>query len=511
MKSLKRKDLGQLKLSIILCLSLGASGHLAASIDYSTRWGLITTFAPKLYLHESDSFRPGNVISYLKECNLYRGEGELVCPNPSPIQLSQNYCQMGHSHYYLQAKSLTEPGEAIFGVPIEGGEYKGGDLYGGKCVAPCYVNFMEKMIPDNEGDMSLVGFVIQYIFFYPFNGPTIPGVQGQYGKPGFSEKGLNRLLSSCCGALDKDTDFELSEIGSHYGDFEHIDVHFKVGNGSLPELTRVYFAAHRSKRDGQFVEVDQLEMDGSHPIVYVSKHGHASHPHPIYFNEDADTTSNKGPTWDCWNHCVDLGKHHYDLLNHYTNYPQSARANTIQRLNITHSDGLKSESQNYFEPFQNSELEEDHSWLFFRGRFGKDGPRSPFRQSWWRYKTDQRTEVANLNIPYQHFNDEKSDLFSLRGKIPTRCLNLLWRLQGTYKKNLSQDDIAKIIFNINQKRFILKDREDLYGPLQGSGTITQIKALDKLYIPPIQAQMGKTNLKQKEHALLTLIVEALEE
>ncbi|CAF1779833.1 unnamed protein product [Brassica napus] len=68
----------------------------------------------------------------------------------------------------------------------------------------------------------------------------------------------------------------MNRIGEHVGDWEHFTFRISNFNG---ELTQMFFSQHSG---GGWVDVSDLEfVKGSNkPVVYSSKHGHASFPHP---------------------------------------------------------------------------------------------------------------------------------------------------------------------------------------------------------------------------------------
>lgn len=67
----------------------------------------------------------------------------------------------------------------------------------------------------------------------------------------------------------------LSKIGQHVGDWEHFTLRVSNFTG---ELWRIYFSQHSG---GEWVDVTDLEfIEGNKAIVYSSKSGHASYPHP---------------------------------------------------------------------------------------------------------------------------------------------------------------------------------------------------------------------------------------
>ncbi|KAJ1409362.1 Vacuolar protein sorting-associated protein 62 [Sesbania bispinosa] len=68
---------------------------------------------------------------------------------------------------------------------------------------------------------------------------------------------------------------EMNKIGEHVGDWEHFTLRISNFTG---ELWSVFFSQHSG---GEWVNAFDLEfIKGNKPIVYSSKHGHASFPHP---------------------------------------------------------------------------------------------------------------------------------------------------------------------------------------------------------------------------------------
>uniref|UniRef100_A0A1D1ZKI7 Vacuolar protein sorting-associated protein 62 n=1 Tax=Anthurium amnicola TaxID=1678845 RepID=A0A1D1ZKI7_9ARAE len=69
--------------------------------------------------------------------------------------------------------------------------------------------------------------------------------------------------------------FPLSRIGEHVGDWEHFTLRVSNFTG---ELWSIYFSQHSG---GEWVDASRLEyIEGNRAIVYSSKSGHASFPHP---------------------------------------------------------------------------------------------------------------------------------------------------------------------------------------------------------------------------------------
>ncbi|GAB4835469.1 hypothetical protein Ancab_000377 [Ancistrocladus abbreviatus] len=67
----------------------------------------------------------------------------------------------------------------------------------------------------------------------------------------------------------------MNKVGEHVGDWEHFTLRVSNFTG---ELWGVYFSQHSG---GEWVDASELEfIEGNRPIVYSSKDGHASFPHP---------------------------------------------------------------------------------------------------------------------------------------------------------------------------------------------------------------------------------------
>ncbi|XWS42608.1 hypothetical protein CRYUN_Cryun16bG0028500 [Craigia yunnanensis] len=68
---------------------------------------------------------------------------------------------------------------------------------------------------------------------------------------------------------------QMNKLGQHVSDWEHFTLRISNFTG---ELWQVYFSQHSG---GEWVDAFNLEfIEGNKPIVYSSKHGHASFPHP---------------------------------------------------------------------------------------------------------------------------------------------------------------------------------------------------------------------------------------
>ncbi|XVE62705.1 hypothetical protein DITRI_Ditri06bG0141000 [Diplodiscus trichospermus] len=68
---------------------------------------------------------------------------------------------------------------------------------------------------------------------------------------------------------------QMNKLGEHVSDWEHFTLRISNFTG---ELWQVYFSQHSG---GEWVDAFNLEfIEGNKPIIYSSKHGHASFPHP---------------------------------------------------------------------------------------------------------------------------------------------------------------------------------------------------------------------------------------
>ncbi|GKU86200.1 hypothetical protein SLEP1_g754 [Rubroshorea leprosula] len=103
--------------------------------------------------------------------------------------------------------------------------------------------------------------------------------------------------------------YALSKIGEHVGDWEHYTLRICNFTG---ELWSIYFSQHSG---GEWVEAYDLEyIEGNKAIVYSSKSGHASYPHPGTYIQGSEKLG-IGIRNDCArsNLYVDSSKH-YELV-----------------------------------------------------------------------------------------------------------------------------------------------------------------------------------------------------
>lgn len=88
---------------------------------------------------------------------------------------------------------------------------------------------------------------------------------------------------------------------NHQGDWEHITILFELDK----RLSGVYMAAHGQPK---FYRKEQVNWNGTHPIVYCAKGSHATYNRVGSFHTvfRVDQTSNNGCHWRTWLNCDPL-------------------------------------------------------------------------------------------------------------------------------------------------------------------------------------------------------------
>lgn len=143
----------------------------------------------------------------------------------------------------------TSPGDWITDVNAD--PYKAAQLY----------FFQSDNVPKTKRTLPRGLISLQYWFFYPFNYLPV-------------------LLNAVLWAVDPETATKLT-AGYHEGDFEHVSVLLQRLNkpGRDTYVPRfVYMAQHEGGRLFDW-HPDQVELEGTHPIVHVGIGGHASYEH----------------------------------------------------------------------------------------------------------------------------------------------------------------------------------------------------------------------------------------
>lgn len=367
----------------ILAVAAFSGSYLSAAISATERDELIKKYAPLVKLDTEEKYYPSSVQFAIEKSDLKKNDQIIKKQGTFSISELGQYGQ----EYYLT-------GGVHEGMP------KKGDYYD----SPVYANFVE----------TPGGAVIQYLFFYPYNGAFQAG-EVLKGVPL-----LGDIASKVTEALD---------IGVHIGDWEHIDVHLARTPGGYA-LRDIYFARHSPENDGGFEAPGKYELAyGTHPIVYASKYGHASHPHHADYHKNRDKTSGNGPEWRTWSQPVYVGTKE--------------------------------------QPTPGNE------WLKFGGRWGASdhSPRNPVYQAWWRnsgfqqYPDESQKPLADIRVSTKSGGGRESELFSV-GSVPTYIRKLVWNISdasgAAYSGPASpQQQITFTVFDEkNNKLFdITKDKE----------------------------------------------------
>lgn len=344
--------------SLNILIPLTSQGVI--EISGNQKMDLIRKYAPEVRFHKDEKYFPMAMSNFLPYVDLRDQNGKVIL-NKGEVNATTmaNFKDEKYKDYYLGFADNS----------MKEGVKKDKD---NRIHAPVYVNF----VPTDDGA------VIQYIFFYPFNGPF------QMGKLGPISGLVNRVT-------------KIGDIGEHEGDIEHINVRLD----SNLNLKDVYYARHRPGLDGGY---DNPELVGTHPVVYQSKYGHASHPHHKDRQSDQDATSSNGPVWRTWENPIDLGT---------KEVPTAGNA-----------------------------------WNMFAGHLGgtdrgKESPRGPAHQNWWRSSAYQ---VFN-NLAKVKVENGKSPDFELNGYMPTYIRKLEWNIAKINTPGITPESITYDVMDTNNR------------------------------------------------------------
>ncbi len=406
----------QKKILILFFIFSQISSALGAEeeISHELADDVIKKFAPLVKLYKGEEYLPSSVDWYIERCSLkkdptqYENEAELILNKPTIADLEK----ISDEHTYLtprmedRLKTLKGPSLGIHSLV--------GQEQIQTVTAPCYANFIQK---EN-------GAVIQYSFFYTYNGNLT---------------------------------WILGPIGTHEGDWEHIDVHLVKERGQY-KIDHAYYDRHGSNGYGAVYSANELEYAlETHPVVYSAYHGHASYPKSFnFFNRILDRTASNGPQWKCWENIINVG--------------------TLEN------------------PTPGQE------WIRFKGRWGVDGNTAPTQRDWWRIAADQKLQVFSVDtfpLSVSLHQPRGSNNFNLGGEVPIRVKKINWRIDHPQAQSIT--------FFVGQDGW-LADRSQVYGPLSGQGTLTDISELKYLYISHISSTE-----EIKDAETLKIIVEAVEQ
>ncbi|XP_010549647.1 PREDICTED: uncharacterized protein LOC104820762 [Tarenaya hassleriana] len=210
----------------IACLkNLDPTLHSMPNLDQVH--ALIEHYGPTVFFHPEETYLPSSVPWFFKNgALLYRhgkSEGQPINSTGSNLPAGG----LNDSEYWID---MPEEKEARSN--LEKGNLESSELY-------------VHVKPALGGTFT---DIVMWIFC-PFNGPATLKI------------GLLTL--------------PMNRIGEHVGDWEHFTLRISNHTG---ELWQMFFSQHSG---GGWVEASDIEfINGNKPIVYASKHGHASFPHP---------------------------------------------------------------------------------------------------------------------------------------------------------------------------------------------------------------------------------------
>jgi hypothetical protein len=262
-------------------------------------------------LHSFDPYLPSSVERYLQDVQLVHRLTGTVVADPVYSDLLGSYGEADTQEFFLRVRYGSPnslPRDSYVGEPTVVGPT------GAEVVAPMYVHVLPG--PDHEF------YDLQYIFFYPFNGP-------QTFLIGLTEWDL----LDPCHVVTRYGFWQ--PFGTHEGDFERVTVRV---TSDFSSVIAVNFAAHGT---GTWYHVGDPRLqfsDGTHVRVFSALNSHASYPTVgafvlasagtaeivaagflaaggpvtcgIYYGVDwldfADITDAAGPTWRPWDYGAGL-------------------------------------------------------------------------------------------------------------------------------------------------------------------------------------------------------------
>ena len=215
----------------------------------STCQEIAKTFAPVVWLHKDDLFRPSSVQWYLERASLeYNNkktkieEGKIT----AVALISQHEGRDESDFFKTPNRKNQKFNLKIRNVP----EIMNGDL----STATCYVHIRDKS-----------DFDIQYWFFYPYNGALGPN------------------------------------SGAHEADWEHITIRFRMANPTVKgDIKEVYFSRH-NETIWIKNEKDKIEFEGNRPVIFSARHSHANYSTPYQHGGWGGTDkANRDVKWETW-------------------------------------------------------------------------------------------------------------------------------------------------------------------------------------------------------------------
>ncbi|CAI0385903.1 unnamed protein product [Linum tenue] len=212
----------------IACLK-NLDSRLHAMPNLEQIHAIVHHYGPRVYFHPDEVYLPSSVSWFFEK-------GAVLCKadNSDRVRID------------IDGSNLPGGGmnDGAFWIDLPSGEQRDSLVHGNLESAKLYVHVK----PAFGGTFSDMAMWV----FCPFNGPATLKL----------------------GPLS----FSLSKIGQHVGDWEHFTLRVCNFTG---ELWGVYFSQHSG---GEWVSACDLEYtEGNKPIVYSSRNGHASYPHPCTY------------------------------------------------------------------------------------------------------------------------------------------------------------------------------------------------------------------------------------
>ena len=233
-----------------------------ASSSKATRKEIAKAFAPVVWLHKDDEYRPASVDWYLARASLEYNNNKKKILEEKNVTAESLINQKVGSDYSDFTKQNNNRNQR-FNLKIENvpsimqGDFR---VDQGKVIgtATCYVHIRPS-----------TPIEIQYWFFYPYNGA---------------------LLGS----------------GAHEADWEHITIRFRGDNPTTKDdIKEIYFSRHNERiwitnekdKDGK----DKIEFEGDRAVIFSARHSHANYSTPYqHGNWGGTDKANRDVKWETW-------------------------------------------------------------------------------------------------------------------------------------------------------------------------------------------------------------------
>lgn len=294
------------------------------SIDYERYIPLIKKYSPIIYLHSRELHYPIKVEELFTSGNSYirdiYSHKTIVEAGKVTMQKIYELYKKSDSkqEYYFELASCLE-----YGSDPKNNSNKNGILN-----TPVYVITFEQ---DDK-------LYIQYLFLYGFNAPySIGGL--------FSEKST----------------YFAGWRGAHQADLEHMTLEFDKNSRTL---LRIYFSAH-GRYDGMWLDWEgrDIEREGTHPVIFISKGSHGVYPRAGVYRRAlgfANDITNKGIRWE----------------------PRIVR--------------IYKEDDSRFKP-------EVMGWIYHAGEYGNRGVNAACNQSWFCNAREDRGKYYSNKLPFSKY------------------------------------------------------------------------------------------------------------